>query len=408
MAEMIDYDDALKILNDVSEIEEIEEVNMEESNGRVLARDVISNYDFPLYNRSAMDGFAFRLADLEKMDEPIFKIKEVILAGHPEKIDLNLGECVRIMTGGKVPEPCDTVLEFEKCEEQNGKVKLLKVPKKFYNIALKGEDLKKGEVALTKGTLLSPKHVNLLASLGMKKVNVKRKIKMGIISTGDELVDITEEIEEGKIRNSSKYALFSQIKALNQEYFDLGTVKDDEEEITNALKKGIEDLDNDIVLITGGSSMGDKDFTMKVLKKMNAEILVKKLAIKPGRPTIIATTEINGKKKWIFGMPGNPVSTYNVFNLFVKKAVERMLGTSGMTPKLLRGIMDFDFKKKRDRLHFVPCKVKVENGVPRIQFLNYNGSGDFTSLAKADAFFLAQKNVEFIQKGEEVEFFFIS
>ncbi|WP_036222752.1 gephyrin-like molybdotransferase Glp [Mesoaciditoga lauensis] len=406
MAEMTDFDEAMEVLNGVKEINEVESVKLLDSLGRVNAEDIISNENFPPFNRSAMDGFAFRIDDLKKMKEPIFKVKNIVLAGHPEKVDLEIGECVRIMTGGKVPEPCDTVIEFEKCEEKDGKIKLLKIPRRFYNIALKGEDLKKGEVALKKGARITPKVVNLLASLGMKNVKVKRKIKIGIISTGDELIDIDEERTEGKIRNSSKYALFSQIKEIHQEHEDLGTVEDDEKAIREALKKGLER--DDIILITGGSSAGDKDLTLKVLNGLNAEVLVKKMAIKPGRPTILATIEENGKKKWIFGMPGNPVSTYNVFNLFVKKTIEKMLGTSGITPMILEGVMEFDFKKKKDRLHFIPCKVKADEGAIRIEYLKYNGSGDFTSLSKADGFFLAPKDVEHIQKGEKVKFFFIS
>jgi molybdopterin molybdotransferase len=408
MVKMTNFDEAMKILESIDEIDENEKVNILDSDGRVLASDVVSDYDFPLFNRSAMDGFAFRFDDLEKMKEPIFKVKDIVLAGHPEEVELEVGECVRIMTGGKVPTPCDTVIEFEKCEEENGKVRLLKIPRRFYNVAIKGEDLKKGGIALKKGERISPKKVNLLASLGMKKVNVKRKIKIGVISTGDELIDIDENIEEGKIRNSSKYALFAQIKGINQEYTDLGMVKDDEKEIKEALEKGIKEMGNDIVLITGGSSMGDKDLTLKILEKLNAKILVKKMAIKPGRPTIIATVEANGKKKWIFGMPGNPVSTYNIFNLFVTKAIEKMLGTSGLVPTVFEGVMDFDFKKKKDRLHFVPCKIKAEAGIQKIEHLKYNGSGDFTSLSMADGFFLAPKNVEHIQKGEKVKFFFVS
>ena len=402
---MTDFDEAMKILENVEEIDENEEVEILNSLGRVNAKDIISNYDFPPFNRSAMDGFAFRLDDLKKMEEPVFKVKDLVLAGHPEDVDLKIGECVRIMTGGKVPNPCDTVLEFEKCLQENDKVKLLKIPKRFYNIALKGEDLKKGEIALKKGELISSKIVNLLASLGVKKIHVKRKVKIGVISTGDELVDIDEEIEDGKIRNSSKYALFAQIKELNQEYVDLGTVKDDEKEIKDALEKGLKS--SDIILITGGSSAGDKDLSLKILEDKRAEVLVKKMAIKPGRPTIIATKDVANVKKWIFGMPGNPVSTFSVFKLFVTKTIEKMLGTSGLTPMFLEGTLDFDFKKKKDRLHFVPCKVRVDEGTPKVEYLKYNGSGDFTSLSKADGFFLAPKNVDFIPKGEKVKFYFI-
>ncbi len=402
---MTDFDEAIKIIDEeVKEIGNYETVDVLNSLNRVLGEDIVSKYDFPPFNRSAMDGFAFRYDDLKGLENPTFVVKEVVLAGHPEEVDLKKGECVRIMTGGKVPSPCDTVIEFEKCEEEDGKIKFLKMPRKFYNIALKGEDLKKGEVALKKGELVKSKTINLLGSLGVKNVKVKRKLKIGVVSTGDELVDIDEEISDGKIRNSSKYALASQIKEINQEFVDLGCVSDDKKEIKGAVEKG---LGGDIVLVTGGSSVGDKDLTLKILEEMGASVFVKKMAIKPGRPTIIATIKRNGKDVWIFGMPGNPVSTFSVFKLFVDRAVEKMLGTSGLVPEILEGTLNFDFKKKRDRMHFVPCKVSNEDGDIRIEFLRYNGSGDFTSLAKADAFFIAPKETGEISKGSKVKYYFI-
>ncbi len=399
---MTDYEEALKILESVEEKYESEEIELVEALGRVNARNIVSNADFPPFNRAAMDGFAFRHEDLEKMEEAVFTVKEVVLAGHFPSVDLNVGECVRIMTGAKVPHPCDTVIEFERCEEFNGKVRFLKSPPLHFNVALKGEDLKTGEIALEKGVRIAPKHVNLLASLGLEKIEVKKKIKVGVLSTGDELVDLDEKLEEGKIRNSSKYSLFSQISEIGQEFVDLGTVKDDETQIAKALEKG---LNSDIVLITGGSSAGDKDFTLKVLKDMGAEVLTEKIAVKPGKPTIIARINHQGEEKWIFGMPGNPVSTFVVFKVFVTKVMEKMLG-SEMSPKIFNGVLNFDFKKKGDRLHFVPCKVRVK-GFPLLDDLEYNGSGDFTALSRADAFFLASKGETFLEKGRQVEFFLI-
>ncbi len=400
---MTDYEEVLRILNKVEERTETEIVDLVYALGRVNAHDIVSDTDFPPFDRSAMDGFAFRYEDLKKMDEPIFTVKEVVLAGHPANIELAVGECVRIMTGGKVPYPCDTVIEFEKCEEFDGKVRFLKKPSLRFNVAVKGEDLHAGEIALKKGERIAPKHVNLLASLGIKKIEVKKKVKIGVISTGDELIDIDEKLTEGKIRNSSKYALFAQITELGQEFEDLGTVRDNEEEIAHALENGLRD---DVVLITGGSSVGDKDFTVEVLKKFGADILVERVAIKPGRPTIIATIEKNGKKTWIFGMPGNPVSTFTVFKHFVALTIERMLSSHGMAPILFEGVLDFDFKKKGNRLHFVPCAIELSE-VPVVKPLKYNGSGDFTGLSRAQAFFLAPKGETVLAKGSRVKFYFV-
>lgn len=404
---MTNFDEVMDILrNNSKEIEDVEEVDLLDAVGRVVGKDIISNYDFPPFNRSAMDGYAFRYRDVEAIENPILKVKNLILAGHPENeyIELKKGECVRIMTGGSVPSPCDTVAEFEICEKKNDEVKLVEIPKKFANIAIKGEDLKKGEIALRKGQLIEPKTINLIGSLGLKKIPVKRKLRIGVISTGDELVEVDEEIENGKIRNSSKYSLSAQISAIHQDFVDLGMVKDDENEIYKAVEKG---LNLDILLITGGSSVGDKDLTLKVLKQFHANVMVKRIAMKPGKPTIIATVERSGKNVWVFGMPGNPVSTFSVFKLLVTYLVERLLGTSRLSPMVFTGTLNFNFKKETDRMHFVPCKASIRDGHLEIDYVRYNGSGDFTALSNANAFFIAPKEIEEIKRGSRVEFFFI-
>ena len=403
---MIEFDRVMDILKSKPhEIDDVEEVDISNAVGRVIGKDIISDRDFPPFNRSAMDGFAFRHEDVENEESPTFKVKEVVLAGHPgENVKIKRGECVRIMTGGAVPLQCDTVAEFEICEEKNGKVKLTKIPTKFANVALKGEDLKKGEVALRKGQLIGTNTINLIGSLGLSKVPVKRKLKIGVVSTGDELVDIGEKAENGKIRNSSKYSLSAQIGAIHQDFVDLGMVKDNENEIYQAVERG---LGLDVLLITGGSSVGDKDLTLKVLERFHANVMTKRIAIKPGKPTIIATVERDGRKVWIFGMPGNPVSTFSVFKLLVTYLVERLLGTSGLAPKFFTGILNFDFQKKTNRMHFVPCVVSTRDDHFEIDFVKYNGSGDFTALSKANAFFVAPKEMGEIKKGSSVGFYFI-
>ncbi len=388
-------DDLLNLLKGVSEIEEDEDVKIENSVGRILSTDIFSEYDFPPYNRAAMDGFAFRYADLD--ESQTLTVREEILAGHPLKVELKKGECVRIMTGGAVPEPCDTVIEIESCEIDGERVKIKKPVSQFANIAVKGEDLKKGELALKKGCVLTSNKINLIASLGMRYIKVKRKLRIGILSTGDELVDVDEEIDYGQIRNSSKYSLMAQILGINQDFFDLGISKDDEEEIKSKVKAGMAECD--ILLITGGSSVGDKDLTLKVLKDLNAQILVSKLAIKPGAPTIIAKFE----NKWIFGLPGNPVSTYLSFLVSVTPLVEKLTGSDEIGKPVLKGKFGGTFKKRGNRTDFVPCYVK--DGI--IKEIKYNGSGDFTSLANANAFFIIYPGTEILQEGDTVDYFLI-
>ncbi len=401
---MVTLSETLKMIDErSSKAEGIEELDLEDSTGRILAKDIHSEYDFPPFNRSAMDGFAFRHSDTDGIETPSFRVKEEIFAGDPSDAELEKGECFRIMTGGVVPPSCDTVAEFEICDEENGKIRLRHVPNKFSNIALKGEDLQKGAVAIEKGRIVTPKVINLLGSLGLTKVPVVRKAKIAVLSTGDELVDISAKPKFGQVRDSSRHSLRAQISEIGQEFVDLGTVGDDETVIRERISKGLE---SDILLITGGSSVGDKDLTLKLLESTGAEILVKKMSIKPGRPTIIAKAEKDGRDVWIFGMPGNPVSAFVVFKLITLHLLERMFETSELHPRILKGTMGFDFSKDTRRMHFVPCVAKVENGSVTLTELKYNGSGDFTTLSKANAFFVAPKEVSTLKTGDTVEFFF--
>jgi len=392
-------EEAIKIFDKVCEIKEDESVTIENSIGRVLSSDIISNYDFPPYDRSAMDGFAFRYDDAIK--SPILKVKDDVLAGHPTAVDLNAGECVKIMTGGLVPAPCDTVAEIEICKADKDKVEIKKMPSKFANIAFKGEDLKKGEIALKRGDLITTNKINLLASLGMKFVNVKRKLSIGVLPTGDELVDVEDQIDNGKIRDSSRYSLQAQINGIHQTFVNLDISRDNENEIRSKVEEAFK-KNCDILLITGGSSVGDKDLTGKVLEDLGSEILVEKISMKPGAPTIISKLN-RSREMWIFGMPGNPVSTYLAFEMVVVPLVEKMLGTGELHPIIFKGMFSGTFKKKADKVHFVPCRV--ENGV--IKQIKYNGSGDFTSLSKANAFFIAPKETEIINNDDLVKYFMI-
>ncbi len=399
---MMDLDDVLKLFDGIDEIAGTETIGLEKASGRVISHDIISAYDFPPYDRSAMDGFAFKYDDVAGMNSPVLKIVGEVYAGKTAGFKYGRGECVRIMTGGVVPEGLDTVAEFEICTEENGNIRIPKLPKKFSNIAFRGEDLKKGEIAFKKGTLIRSNSINLLGSLGMKKIEVKRMMKIGVLSTGDELVDVSEEIENGKIRDSSKYSLETQINGVHQEYIDLGIAKDDENEIKNRIKRAFK-FDCDMVLVIGGSSVGDKDFTPAVFESLGSHIVVNKIAIKPGMPTIISMLEIDGLKKWIIGMPGNPVSTFISFEMIVLPLIEKSLGTRRLAPVLLNGKIKGRFSKKPGRIHFMPCNVS--NGL--VEPVKYNGSGDFTSLSKANAFFVAPKESSEIKDGENVRYFFI-
>ncbi len=379
-------------------INQTEESNLIDSIGRVLAFDIVSTIDFPPFNKATMDGFAFFFED----DLPQrLKIQEVIYAGQGKDIQVQKGHCVCIMTGAKVPDGCDSVIEFEAVTEKDGYIEFKKPPKKGSNIAYFSEDLKKGELVLKQGTLIKTNMINVLAQLGYKTIKVYRKLNIGVITTGDELVDIGESLKPASVVDTSRYSLIAQIKQFNQEPIDYGKIPDDLKAIEHTLHTAI--LNCDIVIITGGSSFGDKDYTQEALNAIGAKTIVRTIDMKPGRPTIIAKKD----DCFIVGSPGNPVSTFSVFRLFVGNIISKMLDCKDFDVDFLKCTIDFNYNKKGDRMHFLPVYVKFENNIFVANKINYNGSGDFSALSKANAFLAVPKEVESAKKGDVFEFFFI-
>ncbi len=397
---MVEFEEALSIIDTAEELKECEKVGIYEAVGRVVCDKVISGCDLPPFNKATMDGFACRYGDVEEGLE--LRVRDMVYAGDYKPVELGKGECVRIMTGAPVPDSCDTVVEFEKTEVKGDRVKIIGKVGMGANIAYRGEDLKKGEVAFDRGTLITPSMINLFASLGMAEIPVRRRLTIGIVTTGDELVEIHDMPTDGQIRDSSSFSLIAQIRSVFQIPRFFGIVRDDKDLITEVLSRAVDECD--IILITGGSSFGDKDFAVPALKSISAHILTQRVAMKPGKPTVLARS---GEGKWIVGMPGNPVSTYSVFKLFVQRLIARLLGSSAFITPFYRGRIDFEFKKKPDRVHFVPCKVDFVDSGYVISELNYHGSGDFTTLSQADAFFVAPKQVSLIERGSMVEFYLV-
>lgn len=380
-------------------INQIEEVGLLDSINRVLAVDILSDIDFPPFNKATMDGFAFRFSDLD--DTLKLKIADELFAGSNKDVDLKPKEAVRIMTGAKVPQYCDSVVEFEAVVEKEGYIVFKKPPKKGSNIAYFGEDLKKGETVLKKGTLIKTNMVNLLAQLSCVSIKVYRKLKIGVITTGDELISLGEPKKPSSVIDTSHYSLIAQINQFNQQAVDYGKLPDDLQTIERTLDIATKTCD--IVVITGGSSFGDKDYTADALNNIGAKILVRTIDMKPGRPTIIALKD----NCYIVGSPGNPVSTFSVFRLFVGNIISNMLGCKCFDVSFLKCSITFDYNKKPDRMHFLPVDVRFEQNGYKAYKIPYNGSGDFSALSKANAFLAIPQEIQNARSGDVFEFFFI-
>jgi molybdopterin molybdotransferase len=387
-AKMIPIEEAEKILNRITCQPESEEVPLMDVLGRVLAQDVLSRLNMPPFNKSAMDGFAIRSDD----DSKRFEIVEVIAAGSVPRKEIKKGQCAKVMTGGMVPEGADRVVMVEVTGEKDGYMYLTGEDKNI-NICYLGEDIKTGDLVLKSGHLVRPQEVGIIASMGMDRIKVFKKPVVGIITTGSEIREPGEVLKTGQIYNSNSYSLGAQVRRLGALVMYAGIVGDEKDQIKRKIGELLGECQ--MVLISGGVSMGDYDFVPQILKDLGVRLYFDEVAIQPGKPTVFGTRG-NGL---IFGMPGNPVSTFTVFEVFVKSVLYRLMGHE-YTPILLKGVMKEDFRRERGtRTAYVPVKYDNEGFVVSVE---YHGSAHLASLSQANALLKVPTKVEEIVKGSIV------
>ena len=385
---MIPVEEAEKILNSISFRPEAEEISLMDSPGRVLARDIVSPINMPPFDKSAMDGYALCPDGKAKK----FAIVEVIAAGAVPKKKIVKGQCAKIMTGGMVPKGADRVVKVEVTEERDGYMYLTAEDKNI-NISYRGEDVKIGDLVLKAGHLIRPAEVGIIASMGLAKIEVYKKPMVGIIVTGSEIKEPGYELAKGQIYNSNAYSLSAQVLQTGALATYGGIVGDDVESIKQRIGKLLTECR--MVLISGGVSMGDYDFVPQILKDLGIRLHFDEVAIKPGKPTVFGTRG----ETLVFGMPGNPVSTFTVFEVFVKPILYRMMGHL-YTPLFFKGEMKWDFRRKRvTRTAYVPVIYDNEGFVEPVE---YHGSAHLASLARANALLKIPASVKEIARGSVV------
>ncbi len=366
---------------------ETETVRIEKAQGRVLAKPVICPQDSPPFTKAAMDGYAVRSVD----DTDSYRIIETVAAGDAGGITVGQNECVKIMTGAVLPEGADKVIRVEYTREEGGKM-ILTRDEPFDNIILKGSNHKKGETAM-KPKLLTVRDIGVLASYGLEKVPVAIRPRVTVIPTGTELQVPGKSLEPGQIYNSNSFQLEAQIRETGCAAQRIDIIGDDPGLLEEQIKRAIDS--SDLVLLSGGVSMGDYDFVPEVLHTLGAEILFHGLAVKPGKPTLFA---VKGNT-YIFGMPGNPVSTFVIFDVFVKPFLFSMMGIM-YTPPCARGTLAETITRKRaERVEFLP--VRIESGI--VRRLPYHGSSNLDTLAEANALLRIERNVYECPEGMETD-----
>lgn len=379
------------ILSKINLIKETEKVNLWDSMGRVLASDVISDMNMPPFNKTAVDGYACKMGDANKELEVI----ETIPAGSVPEKKIEAGQCSKIMTGAMIPQGADCVLMVEDTKEIAANRIVFTGDKPKSNICILGEDMRTGDVAILKGTELSAQHIAIMAALGCTHPIVTKKPSVAVLITGDELVEPQHKPTGGQIRNSNGHQLVGQILKANAKPNYVGIIKDTEEATYQAISDALKD--NDIIILTGGVSMGDYDYVPVVMKKLGIEILFDSISIQPGKPTKFGVKD----GKLIFGLPGNPVSSYMQFEILVKPAILKMMGGEPKSNLIARLPMAKAFKRnKTERLGLIPVSINSENKVFAVDF---HGSAHIFALAKANGYIMIPLGESEIKEGEMVD-----
>ena len=384
---MVGFEEALSLILTDARLSGAERVGFNDALHRVLAEDICSDVDMPPFNKAAMDGFACRRADL--YDE--MQVVETIAAGAIAKRAVGQGQCIRIMTGARVPEGADTVIMVEQTEEVAPERIRFTGSKTAPNIAIKAEDVRIGDVVLRKGMFIKPQHIAILSAVGAIAPLVAKQPCVAVLSTGDELVEPTEVPGLGMIRNSNGFQLTAQVKATHCIPNYMGIVPDDEQATDEAISKAL--AENDVVILSGGVSMGTFDFVPKIMKKNKVEIVFQKVAVKPGRPTVFGRTD----KAAIFGLPGNPVSSFINFETFVKPLLFKMMGHQYI-PLEVKVPLAVSFKRKKaDRREFLPVHIDPATGAATP--VQYHGSAHIHAISLAQGLMNIPAGVFELEKG---------
>lgn len=386
-----------------------ETVSIEDALGRVLYEDIYAEEFVPGFDRSTVDGLAVVAADTFGCSDTMpaqLTFKGEILMGKQISTAIAPGECAGISTGGKLPKGANAAVMVEYTEDYDDGLRYVFKPVSVKeNVVKKGDDVSPGKLVLNHSTRLAPKDIGALAAIGKTQISVYKRPVVGILSTGDEIVAIDEKPEGAKVRDVNTHLLVSAIKAYGGEPLSLGIVKDDEAILSDAVKNALPRCD--ILLISGGSSAGEKDLTVKIIGDLG-EVFLHGIAIKPGKPTIVGAIDGNP----VFGLPGHPVSAYFIFTLLVMPVICSLNKTN---PALFtrRGILGVNIPSNHGREEYLPVKFvdktnealydKLLSAEPQTIIPAPLKSGLITLLSEADGFIRIPRDCEGLRKGDEVQ-----
>ncbi|MGM9487062.1 molybdopterin molybdotransferase MoeA [Ideonella sp. YS5] len=390
----------------LSPIGGVERLALAEALGRVLAEDVISPIDVPAHDNSAMDGFAFRGVELLPEGDSRFRVAGAVMAGDAAPPAVAPGECLRIMTGAVMPPGLDTVVPLELCREEGG---VLSVPagslRPGENRRRQGEDLARGRPALARGRVLRPADLGLAASLGLTELPVIPKLKVALFSTGNELRDAGQPLDAGCIYDSNRHSLAAALRRLGVvEVIDLGLVRDEPAALQATLERALREAD--VVLTSGGVSMGDADYTRDLLTR-HGEVAFWKVAMRPGRPFAFGSLRrpTGDGPAWLFALPGNPVAALVTFYAFAQEALWQLAGASRAPAPRLQARSATAIRKRPGRTEFQRALVEpaADGSGWQVRPTGSQGAGILRSMSEANALLVLGHEQGSVAAGEMVE-----
>lgn len=403
MSDLLTVTQAIAILDRVPVTLRVANVPLREARGLRLAQEVRTDRDFPAFDKSQMDGYAVRCEDVAKT--PIeLRIVGEITAGTSTDKALEAGEAIAIMTGAPMPPGADGVVPIEETEKVEDRVKIKSTAVRGRYVAVKGSDAKAGGVVLTKGVALHGPQIAVAAACGVAKVDVYARPRVAVLSTGDEVVDVETTPGASQIRNSNSPMLVALLRDLGCEVTDLGNAVDTPEEIRSAIERG---LDHDAIFITGGMSMGTRDYAPRVIRELGFDLKITKLRIKPGKPFVFATRE-SESGRFIFGLPGNPVSGFVCTVRLASRLIARLAGgephEKWQMARLAMGLPANGPREFYQPVIWSPLQggTSARSEFPLVTPLAWKGSADLFTLAKANALLVRPENEPPLGRGTVV------
>jgi len=396
---MISVEEALdKVLSHIQPLG-TEKVSLMDALGRVLAEDIHAPRDIPPLDNSGMDGYAVRWEDIVDASQDRSTRLEVIEdlpAGFIAKKEVRKGQAIRIMTGAPIPEGADTVVPVEETKKDGNFVLISKEIVLGDSIRHAGEDVKKGDRVISKGDLIRPAEIGMLASVSRSSIHVYQRPLVAILCTGEELVDVDESLNDAKIVSSNSYTLAAQVRDCGAIPMQLGIAKDRKEAIEQKLSQG---LRADVLVSSAGVSVGDYDYVRDVLSDLGMEMIFWKVAMRPGKPLAFGT--IRGKP--VFGLPGNPVSSMVSFEQFVRPSLLKMMGHRNLFRPVIEAILKEEIHKEPGRRHFIRAFVSFEQDHYYVTTTGDQGSAILRSMIKANGLVMIPENERYVRAGEKVK-----